>query len=73
LSTYENGVCTFTQERAKNISTAAFYAVTVMVLFNVLTAALTFPLEIPIFFHEVIYSVLVFLLILNILNLSTEL
>ena len=55
LASKENGVCTFTQERIKNVSTAAFYAVTVMALFNVLTAALKFPLEIPIFFHEVIF------------------
>ena len=32
LSSFENGVCAFTQERIKNVSTAAFYAVTVMVL-----------------------------------------
>ena len=53
LSDEANGICTFSQKNKQNISTAAFYAVSVMTLNNVLAAALTFPLEIPIFFHEV--------------------
>jgi hypothetical protein len=53
LADKEDGACTFSQKNKQNISTAAFYAVSVMTLNNVLAAALTFPLEIPIFLHEV--------------------
>ena len=48
-----DGICIFNQKTSQNISTALFYTVTVMTIISVLAAAMTFPLEIPIFMREV--------------------
>lgn len=49
-----NGSCTFNQRNSTNVSIALFYCVTVVTLINVLAATLAFPIELPIYFHEVI-------------------
>ncbi len=49
-----HGVCNFNPTTARNISTAIFYSITVMVVLSVLAAAMSFPNEIPIFIREVI-------------------
>jgi hypothetical protein len=48
-----HGVCNFNPTTARNISTAIFYSITVMVVLSVLAAAMSFPNEIPIFIREV--------------------
>ena len=68
-----DNTCTFDQITARNLSTAIFYAITVMVVLSVLAAVMTFPLEIPIFIREVLILKICFYNFNNILFQASKL